>query len=435
MPTREELRSIVNYGSYDPAINERYFSNTMSSFYWSSTSVASHSSFAWGVSFGKRPDSHISKSGDYFVRAVRGGQCGSFDNLDNLVIRADGTVKDQTTGLIWQQETTDRMSWKDALLYCQNLSLGGFCDWRLPNIKELSSIANLNRRNSAIDINAFTDTMSSFYWSSTSVASNSSYARGVGFHDGDGYNYDKSKDYFVRAVRGGQCGSFDNLDIGSFKDLIIIDKLYGISGSNIYTTKDYENLENFIHLKQFDSNINAMNFNIFGLLAVGNNGQIIRIKIKDNTIDTIPVNTNKHLFDIATDGFFSIIVGKQGIIIIHIHMTENTSMLPSNTTSDIVNIQYDVESSHYYAVSSTGELLSFSYGTNWSVQKIADIPLTGIHKHENVFVITGMSGNLLVSSDGSNFKTIQIPNKYDDFLAIDYRADVKIDILIYIKML
>jgi len=110
---------------------------------------------------------------------VRGGQCRSFDNL---IIRVDGTVKDKKTGLIWQQETIGPMSWKDALLYCQNLSLGGFHDWRLPNIKELSSIVNLNRVNPAIDNNVFNDTMSFFYWSSTSSAYNTGCALGVYFN-------------------------------------------------------------------------------------------------------------------------------------------------------------------------------------------------------------------------------------------------------------
>jgi len=51
MPTSEELRSIVNFESYLPAINDRFFSNAMSDFYWSSTTSAYNTGIAWGVYF------------------------------------------------------------------------------------------------------------------------------------------------------------------------------------------------------------------------------------------------------------------------------------------------------------------------------------------------------------------------------------------------
>ncbi len=51
------------------------------------------------------------------------------------------TVTDPRTGLVWQQ-ADDGMgkSWLAALSYCENLSLGGFSDWRLPSVKELDTI-------------------------------------------------------------------------------------------------------------------------------------------------------------------------------------------------------------------------------------------------------------------------------------------------------
>jgi len=125
MPTREELRSIVNYELYRPAIDDDFFSNAMSRLYWSSITNEDNASNARGVDFDYGSDSHYKKSSADYVRAVRSGQ---YETFDNLIIREDGTVKDQSTGLIWQQETIDPMSWKDALLYCQNLSLGGFHD-------------------------------------------------------------------------------------------------------------------------------------------------------------------------------------------------------------------------------------------------------------------------------------------------------------------
>ena len=60
------------------------------------------------------------------------------------------TVTDNITGLIWQQSAdvngdnqvsySDKMTQSEAVSYCQNLSLDGIDDWRLPSIKESYSL-------------------------------------------------------------------------------------------------------------------------------------------------------------------------------------------------------------------------------------------------------------------------------------------------------
>jgi hypothetical protein len=53
----------------------------------------------------------------------------------------DGTVTDLNTGLMWQQFLfEDKYSYEDALAAADSFSLGGFTDWRLPNIKEIYSL-------------------------------------------------------------------------------------------------------------------------------------------------------------------------------------------------------------------------------------------------------------------------------------------------------
>jgi hypothetical protein len=214
LPTPEELQSIVDYGTYYPTINDSYFPNTMSSYYWSSATSAYKSGHAWYVHFSGSYVGFHNKTNTYYVRAVRAGQSGS---LDHLVINGDGTVTDTDTGLMWQQETAEEMNWEASLIYCENLSLAGYSDWRLPTVKELASIVDLSKINPAIDKDYFPDTMSSSYWSSTTVNYSSHYAWYVHFsYGGVGHGYTSKKStYYVRAVRAGQ------LDIGSFGSLAI----------------------------------------------------------------------------------------------------------------------------------------------------------------------------------------------------------------------
>ena len=225
IPTIKELAYLVDRSiPYPgPTIDAAYFPNTAASWYWSSTTSADDTGAAWVVDFYYGHDGYGGKNYYDYVRAVRGGQSGTFDNLVigsfdsvNQVMQStlpefgftdngDGTVTDSSTGLMWQQETADSpMTWNEALAYCEGLNLCGHSDWRLPNINDLRSLIDYSRSNPTIDISYFPDTAVSWYWSSTTGASATSGARGVNFDYGYGLNVSKSSNDYVRAVRGGQ---------------------------------------------------------------------------------------------------------------------------------------------------------------------------------------------------------------------------------------
>ena len=64
----------------------------------------------------------------------------------------DGTVTDHATGLMWAKaDSGEVMDWDAALAYAENSTLGGYGDWRLPNVKELQSIVDYTRSPSAAD--------------------------------------------------------------------------------------------------------------------------------------------------------------------------------------------------------------------------------------------------------------------------------------------
>ena len=127
----------------------------------------------------------------------------------------DGTVTDTSTGLMWQQQATHAgtMTWEQALAYCEGLSLGGYTDWRLPAKKELISLVDDSRYNPSINTDYFPGTAASWYWSSTTDVNSTGYAWSVHFDGGYVFHLNKSTAGYVRAVRGGQSGSFANLVI------------------------------------------------------------------------------------------------------------------------------------------------------------------------------------------------------------------------------
>ena len=127
-----------------------------------------------------------------------------------FVDNGNGTVTDTATGLIWQQDGLRdlhgiyvKMTWKEALAYCEALGLGNKTDWRLPTIKELVSLVDTSRYNPAIDTTCFPNAALSDYVSSTTHAPVTSGAKYVNFAYGYAMWDYKSRYNHVRAVRGG----------------------------------------------------------------------------------------------------------------------------------------------------------------------------------------------------------------------------------------
>jgi len=128
-----------------------------------------------------------------------------FTSVANADFTKEGDiVKDSVTKLEWQDDNiTDTMEWQEAIEYCESLELGGYDDWRLPNINELKTIIDRSRYNPAI-ISAFEHTSSGNYWSSTTYEDYHDFAWNVYFYSGRVYNGSKGNDIYVRCVRDGQ---------------------------------------------------------------------------------------------------------------------------------------------------------------------------------------------------------------------------------------
>ena len=209
LPTIEELETLFDAGYNGPSIVPNVFSHTALYYYWSVTSAVYDNSKAWKAYFDYNEMLASSKTSASHVRCVRGGQL-----LDSNFSRDvnSGIVIDSATDLQWQDNYSDNSNnikdanWTEAINYCENLSLGGYTDWRLPNENELLSIVDRSRYYPAIDP-VFQKTITSYYWSSTSDNSNASRAYYVYFYYGnlESFTYGaKTSAHYVRCVRGGQ---------------------------------------------------------------------------------------------------------------------------------------------------------------------------------------------------------------------------------------
>ncbi|MDF7824957.1 DUF1566 domain-containing protein [Pontiellaceae bacterium B12227] len=65
-------------------------------------------------------------------------------NAPSYKDNGDGTVTDQVTGLMWTQDPGRKMTFDDAVKNASKCKTGGHSDWRLPTIKELYSLIQLN---------------------------------------------------------------------------------------------------------------------------------------------------------------------------------------------------------------------------------------------------------------------------------------------------
>ena len=163
LPSMKELQSLLDLGS-EPHIDAT-FSTAKGGKYWSSTeyphqpsNAAYYIDFSRGFSADYGDRSVYEKSNDYAVRCVRGDKLkeGSFSRNSSKE-----TVMDSTTNLMWEDTShIERTSGvEDAISYCENLTLGGFSDWKLPNINEYYTIVDRTLYDSAINP-AFEHTLS-----------------------------------------------------------------------------------------------------------------------------------------------------------------------------------------------------------------------------------------------------------------------------------
>lgn len=172
-------------------------------------------------------------------------QAGQKMSYTLLTQNGSDCVKDNVTGLVWEQKTDDgglrdrdwiytwystdstsnggskgyqdyrdydpsytstcgnSLSKCNTQAYVAALNAANYCgyrDWRMPSEEELVSIVDFGRVNPSINP-MFSHTQSDFYWSASPIADGNGDAWNVYFLDGNVYSNFKGYNVYVRAVR------------------------------------------------------------------------------------------------------------------------------------------------------------------------------------------------------------------------------------------
>ncbi len=148
--------------------------------------------------------------------ATPGGDSDYTINPPSYTDNGDGTVTDNVTGLVWQQNdfgspynwyvatgTADPTYNPGGASSVCGLELAGRADWRVPTTKELLSIVDYQRFNPAIDTTVFPTAGATYYWTADEDPSNGANAFRVwtlyGLVETPSA---KASDHLVRCVRG-----------------------------------------------------------------------------------------------------------------------------------------------------------------------------------------------------------------------------------------
>ena len=204
LPRIDELTTIIDYSRSDPALDQIFFGRSTS--YWTSTlgiPCANTASY-WKVDFinGKTGEDCGSTSTYHYGRCVRGGPYWSLDPTERFSPNTSHTIKDNFYGYIWQRsDDGETKTWEDATLYCDELDLDSYTDWRMPTIIELQTMINYSTRPTYV-MNWFT-LQSAAHWTATPYVNEEKAFWYVNFSNGIQNAATSNLELYTLCVRGG----------------------------------------------------------------------------------------------------------------------------------------------------------------------------------------------------------------------------------------
>lgn len=239
LPNRRELRSLMAFETRKPPLPVGHpFENVFLGWYWTSTTSAMHSAYAWYIHlegarmFFGRKDQYclfwpVSGQDRGIIAATGQKQCYDTQGRE-ISCRAtgqdgelqmglawpeprfaveDSVVLDRLTGLYWLQDADIRprtMDWEETLTYVRNLDLQlpePSMRWRLPTINELESLVDCSRHTPALPAGHPFKNVRDVYWSSTTSFFETAWAWALYFKKGaTGVGFKKEKTFHLWPV-------------------------------------------------------------------------------------------------------------------------------------------------------------------------------------------------------------------------------------------
>lgn len=214
LPSRRLLFSLISHQHVNPALPVRHpFLNVFSGYYWTGQTCRRLHDQAWYLHLGGGRIYRGMKHGSYMVWPVCPAPCRP-DDTDPLVaerfVSEGDTVRDTRTGLMWAPAAGldgRRLTWQAALaavVAFNRAKPGAFDDWRLPNIRELESLVDLDSHSPALpDGHPFAHVREG-YWSATTSAYEPRYAWVMYSTDGAvGVGFKPRAEFYAWPVRRG----------------------------------------------------------------------------------------------------------------------------------------------------------------------------------------------------------------------------------------
>jgi hypothetical protein len=208
LPYRRELFSLISHEHINPALPHGHpFTEVFSGYYWTSSECRRLTDQAWYIHLGGGRIYRGMKNNAYMVWPV-----SSFDPQKKIVSGRfeikSSTAYDRLTERMWLRAFDGLgkpLNWEKALKTIDVLNaknVAGHADWRLPNIRELESLVDLNRHSPALAAGHPFEYDADGYWSATTSVYEKRYAWVLYPRDGAvGVGYKPLREFCASAVR------------------------------------------------------------------------------------------------------------------------------------------------------------------------------------------------------------------------------------------
>lgn len=140
LPCCDELRMIADYSGTAPAAAPALRQIITADFYWTDDVHAFKPEMAWAMYMGYGCVVPLNQKQRYRLVAVNGGYINLADKTSGRYLTDEQTVTDTFTGRMWLRHELPPMSVQEWSEWLKNNQPAGFADWRMPDMKELSTL-------------------------------------------------------------------------------------------------------------------------------------------------------------------------------------------------------------------------------------------------------------------------------------------------------